>query len=115
VCAPEAFTSRLTARITTYAITPWPSSSSAVEAASSPRPDGIAFERRAARAQVVERADAEELRPAPRGMDIEFSDVTFGYRADQDILQARASRERAPRGILTTGAAGLGPGLYGVA
>ena len=40
--------------------------------------------------QVVERTDAGEL-TAAQGMDIEFRDVTFGYRDDQDILQVRLS------------------------
>ena len=41
-------------------------------------------------AQIADRPDAVDLTPSARGMDIEFRDVTFGYREDQDILQVNA-------------------------
>ena len=54
--------------------------------------------------QVTERTDAGEL-TAAQGLDIEFRDVTFGYRDDQDILQVRrglsALGERYLAGSLT--------------
>ena len=43
-------------------------------------------------AQIADRPDAVDLTPSARGMDIEFRDVTFGYREDQDILQVNAHR-----------------------
>lgn len=47
-------------------------------------------------AQIADRPDALDLTPSARGMDIEFRDVTFGYREDQDILQVSAHRQQLP-------------------
>lgn len=47
-------------------------------------------------AQIADRPDAVDLTPSARGMDIEFRDVTFGYREDQDILQVNARRRQMP-------------------
>ncbi len=38
--------------------------------------------------QVTDRPDAVELEDSDKGYDIELKDVSFGYRADQPILQA---------------------------
>ena len=46
--------------------------------------------------QIADRPDAVDLTPSARGMDIEFRDVTFGYREDQDILQVYAHRQQMP-------------------
>ncbi|KAK9825858.1 hypothetical protein WJX81_004932 [Elliptochloris bilobata] len=60
------------------------------------------------RSQIVDRADVVELRPAARGMDIEFRDVTFGYREDQDILQGLSLRVPAGTSCAVVGTSGSG-------
>jgi hypothetical protein len=37
--------------------------------------------------QIKDSAEAVELQDSETGYDIELKDVTFGYRADQPILQ----------------------------
>ena len=42
--------------------------------------------------QITDRPEAVELEDSESGYDIELKDVTFGYRADQPILQVNSPR-----------------------
>ncbi|EIE21768.1 ATP-binding cassette transporter [Coccomyxa subellipsoidea C-169] len=60
------------------------------------------------RSQITDRPEAVELEDSESGYDIELKDVTFGYRADQPILQGLSLQVPAGTSCAVVGTSGSG-------